>query len=119
MEKQTIHFPNWKKWVKKQQNTDISQYNQKTEAVPTINNSPLKTNAKNIPYPSHLSQTSHTFPDHNLMKLCTQSSVSSPCEIQDISQTLEDTQSESHKNLEAKVTFFSKNVYNKYPFHTL
>ena len=111
MEKQTIHFLNWKhKWVKKQQNSDIPQYNQKTEAIPTIRNSPLKTTAKNVAYPSHLSQTSHTFPDHNLTKLCTQSSVSSPCEIQDISQTLEDTQSESHKNPEAKVTFFQKCV---------
>ena len=79
----------------------------KTDPIPTKSNFPLKTNAKDLPYPSHLSQTSHTFPNHNLTKLCTQSSVSSPCEIQDISQTLEDTQSESHKNLEAKVT---KNV---------
>ena len=73
------------KWIKKQQYSDIAQYNQKTDPIPTISNLPLKANTNNLPYPSHLSQTSHTFPDHNLTKLCTQSSVSSPCEIQDLS----------------------------------
>ena len=42
----------------------------------------MKTNTKNLPYPSHLSQTIFSFPDYNLSKFCTQSSVSFPCEIQ-------------------------------------
>ena len=96
------------KWVKKQQNSDTAQYNQKSDPIQTISNFPLKTNTNNPPYPSHPSQTSHTFPDQNLSKLCTQSSVSSPCEMQDLSQPLEDTWSESHKNQEAKVTFLQE-----------
>ena len=109
MEKQTVHFQKWKhKMGKKQQNSDTAQHNQKSDPIQTISNFPLKTNTNNPPYPSHPSQTSHTFPDQNLSTLCTQSSVSSPCEMQDLSQPLEDTWSESHKNQEAKVTFLQE-----------